>query len=181
MDEAQRIHAAQKNIEKLMRSLGEGVSALEGEDSGPATKKKREGKQKKGKRKAEEGGKSNLAERGRQVEKKAHRTISQERSGSKQKDSSPQKSQQRTDTSPKGKKKQKQKHKRAESVDARSDVGSTHEDAPPPAAANTPNSKSYGQTKGKDSQGLTALQANMKKSLDGARFRYVSQPYRDVT
>ncbi len=175
VDEAERIHAAQKNIEKLMRSLGEGIGALENEGSTSTDKKKGDGKDKKG-RQTDERVKGAERERGRKAERKAAKDGGQRNPSNQRKEASPAKTQEGPDVSPaKGKKKQKQKQKR-KSVDAQSDKP-THEDVSTPSVTKTPTPQavtSSGKRKGKDAQqGLTSLQANMKKTLDGARFRYV--------
>ena len=79
--------------------------------------------------------------------------------------------------SPAKSKKQKQKKKRAQSADALSDAGSDQEHGltSPSVATSVAQlpTKKAGSGKGTQAQdGLTALQAKMKSSLDGARFRY---------
>ena len=74
-------------------------------------------------------------------------------------------------------KKQKQKKKRAQSADALLDAGSNQEHGltSPSVATSVAQlpAKKAGSGKGTQAQdGLTALQAKMKSSLDGARFRY---------
>ena len=199
VDEAQRIKSAQKNIEKLMRSLGAGMDALDDEGSAPPNKKKRQGKKvKSGEEKGGEKTKSaagNAKEkekeaRGRPAEKKGRKAEKEaakgEKKGSRRDESNERiKSQvaklatgpvQAESSTTKPSKKQKKKHKRVQSVDARSDAGSAHDEAaevtaPAPVSPVQPK-KAKGKAKDGDvPPGLTALQASMKKSLDGARFR----------
>ncbi|KAI0356492.1 hypothetical protein OH77DRAFT_1423426 [Trametes cingulata] len=192
VDEAKRIQAAQKNIEKLMQALGAGSGALDEEDAERPTKKKRAGKEKKGKDAQGE------PDRGRKTEREGKKAVEQPATSNhskpakakptKAKDPKPNgsvdRSQEKAQPSQK-KQKQKQKNakaKRPDSADARSDAGSSYEALihPTPskvelaeqAASKKSTSKSDDSSK---EQGLTALQANMKKSLDGARFRWINE------
>ena len=183
IDEAERMHSAQKNIEKLMKTLGAGMDALEGEDTEQPVKRKREGKEKKVK--DVDRGQNLEVERGRKAGMQGKRGEVQQDDGKKQKKRSntdgtlaaADKPQGHSSPSPAKQKKQKQKQKRVRSVDARSDASSTHDDVPATSVASvsTPQASTKTAGRGKDKNiqdGLTALQAKMKGSLDGARFRY---------
>ncbi|KAH9921696.1 methyltransferase-domain-containing protein [Epithele typhae] len=161
VDEAQRMRDAQKNIEKLMKSLGAGMEALDGDDAVRPNKKKREGKEKE---------KSNTAkgEKGKETD-----MASGSRKEVKWKTATPQKREERgrtQDKKPKkdgksavkaSKKKNKKERKAyAQSADARSEAGSVKGDRGTDADA---------------SAGLTALQAKMKSNLGGARFRWINE------
>ncbi|KAI0722197.1 methyltransferase-domain-containing protein [Cerioporus squamosus] len=169
VDEAERIHAAQKNIEKLMRSLGEGVGALDGESSGTLPKKqkkKHEGKEKARRRRTS---------RGRGRSSKEGGMLKRSRNDAPAGPSSPTK--QNTIPAPgKSKKKQKRKQARAESANAGSDAESIREplSVAPATTPGTPGAAHKGKSKDGE-QGLTALQAGLKKKLDGARFRWINE------
>ncbi len=181
VDEAKRMHSAQRNIEKLMKSLGTGMDALEGKDIEQPVKRKREGKEKRGK--DADRGQNLEEERGRKHGRQGKTEEVQQNDKKKQKRSktngaatAADRQQDQSSSSPTKSKKQKQKQKRARSADAYSDVGSTHEDAPTASVAtvSTPQVSTKNAGKGKDKHaqdGLTALQTKMKSSLDGARFR----------
>ncbi|PIL36901.1 hypothetical protein GSI_00591 [Ganoderma sinense ZZ0214-1] len=188
VDEAERIHSAQRNIEKLMKSLGAGMDTLDAEGVEQPVKKKREGKEKRGRD----------ANRGQKLEEERDRRPERQRKSgeAQQGDSKKQKKRSRTGDTPtavdrpqdrltpssaKGKK-QKQKRRRTLSTDAQSDAGSTHSDAPTVSiasvsTADVPTKKAkVGKGKDKNAEhGLTALQAKMKGSLDGARFRWINE------
>ncbi|KAI1789045.1 methyltransferase-domain-containing protein [Ganoderma leucocontextum] len=189
VDEAARMHSAQKNIEKLMKSLGAGMDTLGGEDAEPPVKRKRDGKEKRAKgvdrgQKLEEervrkSGIGTETEEARQGGNKTQKTKSKKGDTAiavdrpqDQSTSSPAKSK---------KQKQKQKQKHARSADIHSETGSTQDDAPTASAAtvSTPQlpTKKAGN-RGKHAQdGMTALQAKMKSSLDGARFRWINEMF----
>ncbi|KAI0663179.1 methyltransferase-domain-containing protein [Cubamyces menziesii] len=188
VDEAQMIKSAQKNIEKLMKSLGASTDALDEEDAARPPKKSRASKDKKvkgavqeperGRKHGREGGEDQPKPQGK-AKKEAK---AQERNSKNPGD----RSQERTESSPvkspakdKRKDKQKQKSSRSESVDAHSDAVSHGDTTHTPLvkdkkAEQKPRPKSPSNTNDA-SQGLTALQANMKKSLDGARFRWINE------
>ncbi|KAI0637944.1 methyltransferase-domain-containing protein [Trametes polyzona] len=182
IDDAQRIRAAQKNIEKLMQSLGASSDAMDGEEAGRPSKKKRAGKEKKGK------GTTPVESESRATERTKKHTESRTNSKEKKTANDQKKSEpvQRPVDKPKvkeqkQKQKQKQKSRRAESVDARSDAessqGASHV-AVSPKVQNTdptPSKKSRKNSDAAKQPGLTTLQANMKKSLDGARFRLINE------
>ncbi|KAH9894406.1 methyltransferase-domain-containing protein [Cubamyces lactineus] len=189
IDEAQMIKTAQKNIEKLMRSLGASTDALDEEDTERPPKKSRAGKDKKAKGAASEPerGRKN----GREGEEDQRKPQGKEKKAAKDQDKNSRnasgRSQERTESSPakpstKDKRKDKQKKQkpsRSESVDAHSDTGVSHDDpAHTPAKDKKVEQKSRPKSTSSTndtSQGLTALQANMKKSLDGARFRWINE------
>ncbi|KAM5534901.1 hypothetical protein V8D89_011456 [Ganoderma adspersum] len=186
IDEAERMHSAQKNIEKLMKSLGAGMDAFEGKDAEQPVKRKREVKEKKVK--DVDRGQNLEEERGRKPERQGKTEEVQQDDGKKQKKRSKtgdtlaaaDKPQGHSSSSSAKRKKQKQKQRRAQSVDARSDASSTHDNVPAASVApvSTPqvSTKNAGKGKGKNAQdGLTALQAKMKGSLDGARFRWINE------
>ena len=183
VDEAERMHAAQRNIEKLMRSLGEGMGALDGGDSSAVSKnkQKREGKEKAAKA-ADKQGKGTAQQRGRTAEKGGKKSSDEQRARpqSKSRDgrvttgpSSPSRPNTTSSSAPaKNKKKQKHKQAREESVAAASDAESIHE--PLPVERSVKVDKKDKKDKSKDDeQGLTPLQAGLKKKLGGARFRCV--------
>ncbi|KAI0363572.1 hypothetical protein BV20DRAFT_975557 [Pilatotrama ljubarskyi] len=183
VDEAHRIQSAQKNIEKLMQALGAGSDALDGEDSGRTIKKKRAGKEKKGKgaqtepergRKAEREGKKADEQRAVSKEKKATRELGATRGADQP--------QERAQPTQKKQKQKQKKAKRPDSVDARSDASLSHDAAISPvslkfeAVGQAASKKLAGKShEGPKDEGLTTLQANMKKSLDGARFRWINE------
>ncbi|OSC98670.1 hypothetical protein PYCCODRAFT_1470817 [Trametes coccinea BRFM310] len=197
VDEAQMIKSAQKNIEKLMQSLGAGIADLDGEDDAPPNKKSRPAKDKKEKKGK---GAATEPERGRKAEREGkndakQRAVSDEKSGDKQakaeqsKDRSkerPVNSQPKPEAKQERKEKQKQKQKqkkdrkRSQSADTRTDAAAVPDGAvqasPPKKNAQNATKKSaanpYDPSK---SAALTPLQANMKKSLDGARFRWINE------
>ncbi|RPD66708.1 hypothetical protein L226DRAFT_476515 [Lentinus tigrinus ALCF2SS1-7] len=188
VDEAERMHAAQKNIEKLMRSLGEGMDALHGEGSGDVSKKKerREGKEKVAKR-TDKQGKGQEQQRGRTSDKSGKKDGVERRARSQAKSgddahagpSSPRPLKEKASPSTTKSKKQKRKQGRADSVNASSDIQAIHEplSVPTVAAPSTAKAtKAASKGKSQDSeQGLTALQAGLKKKLDGARFRWINE------
>lgn len=181
VDEAERMHSVQKNIEKLMKNLGAGVDALEGEDTEQPVKRKREGKAKRGK--DVDRGQNLGEERGRKPERKGKtEEIQQIIDNRKHKRgkmgdtvAAADWPQDQSSALPAKSKKRKRKEKRARCADAHSDAGLTHEDAPLlPVATVSVSSKKVGGDKDNHAQdGLTTLQARMKSSLDGARFRWV--------
>ncbi|KAI0332438.1 hypothetical protein GY45DRAFT_1246610 [Cubamyces sp. BRFM 1775] len=192
VDEAQMIKSAQKNIEKLMQSLGASADALDQEDTERPSKKSRAGKDKKAKGAAPEAERGRKQEREgdedqRRAQSKGKKAAKFQEKGSRHpgdgsqetSESSPSKSQ--TNDKRKDKqKKQKQKPSRSESVDARSDADASHGNTThtPPVKDKKAEHKSHPKSTAStndDSQGLTALQANMKKSLDGARFRWINE------
>ncbi|KAI0772015.1 methyltransferase-domain-containing protein [Trametes elegans] len=224
VDEAQRIREAQRNIEKLMKSLGAGADA-DGAHAERPSKKTRggEGQEKprrKGKEREEKGdgkgkgeekgdGKGKGAEReggrkpargaqdgaaaaggetgrakkqqGGQSPKADAAEHARERAGPSP--SKAQKKQERRDKQrQRQKQEQKQKQKEADSADsAEPDVeaAATRDNAAPPErkkAEQPPSKKSVDTpTDASVLSGLTALQANMKKSLGGARFRWINE------
>ena len=189
VDEAQMIKSAQKNIEKLMKSLGASTDALDEEDAARPPKKSRASKDKKVKGAAQEPerGRKHGREGGEDQPKPQGKAKKEAKAQERNSRNPGDRSQERTESSPvkspakdkrKDKqKKQKQKSSRSESVDAHSDAVSHGDTTHTPLvkdkkAEQKPRPKSPSNTNDA-SQGLTALQANMKKSLDGARFRYV--------
>ncbi|KAI9001332.1 methyltransferase-domain-containing protein [Trametes punicea] len=191
VDEAERIKAAQKNIEKLMRALGAGTADLEGDDAIKQRKKSRSAKEKKGKRSAVEpeegrkmekdgkkGGEARAASRETKAANSTETSRAEKRSREK-----PERSPRRAETKQERKEKQKHKEKsrRSQSADARSESDSTHRNVhgPPSVTEKTEQRPSRKTNDGPGdagkSQGLTPLQANMKKSLDGARFRWINE------
>ncbi|TFK93555.1 hypothetical protein K466DRAFT_537845 [Polyporus arcularius HHB13444] len=184
VDEAERIHAAQKNIEKLMRSLGQGMDALDGDASAtvPKKKQKHEGKEKASKA-VDKQGKKQEQQRGRTADKAPkkggaeQRPKSQTKSGTDAAAGPSSAAKQEAHVSPaKNKKKQKRKQVRAESVDADSEAESRRESLPVVPVATPSAVKATNKGKSKDEeQGLTALQAGLRKKLDGARFRWINE------
>ncbi len=183
VDEAERIHAAQKNIEKLMRSLGQGMDALDDHASATVSKKKQkhEGKEKteKASKAVDKQGNKQEQQRGRTADKAPkkgraeQRPKSQTKSGTDAAAGPSSASKQEAHVSPaKNKKKQKRKQVRAESVDAGSEAESRHLPVVPVATPSAVKATNKGKSKDEE-QGLTALQAGLRKKLDGARFRYV--------
>ncbi|TBU49052.1 methyltransferase-domain-containing protein [Dichomitus squalens] len=184
VDDVERMHSAQKNFDKLMRTLGAGMVALEADSEVLPVKKKREGKEKKanGAERVQE----QDAGRGRKANKEKKKAGSRP-SNSKERQTKDSKkidgaALDKLSPSPAKSKKQKQKKKRALSVDARFDADSAHDDITGPPVM--PVSKDGAQTPGKKAnigkdkqtqEGLTALQAKMKNSLDGARFRWINE------
>lgn len=144
-DDTGQIRTAQVNVEKLMQKLD--ASGQGAAESQPKKKKRKHTKsvQQEHEGAADEGAPPPKAEE--QIQKKVAPP------------------QQDVPSQPKGEdglSQEKKKRKRQRSK---------HSDAPAPVAPTTPAPKSAPEPKQK--QGLTALQANMKNSLDGARFRYV--------
>ncbi|OJT13383.1 Ribosomal RNA-processing protein 8 [Trametes pubescens] len=185
VDEAQMIKAAQKNIEKLMQSLGTTSDALDVEDEPKPSKKKRTGKEKKEKEAAAEPEKVRGTERDgkKSREQKAEGKGKQAEKVSKAEFLAeiPEEKAAPTQKKQKAKQKEKQQAKHADTA-AVDPVASSSAEAPThpasPKARNTEQPKPKKSNKPNNAekpQGLTPLQANMKKSLDGARFRLINE------
>ncbi|EIW61792.1 25S rRNA (adenine645-N1)-methyltransferase [Trametes versicolor FP-101664 SS1] len=185
VDEAQMIKAAQKNIEKLMQSLGTTSDALDVEDDPKPSKKKRTGKERKETEAAAEPERGRGPERdGKKIrEQKAESKSKQVTKGSKADASAgvPEEKAAPTQKKQKAKQKDKQKAKHADPTAVNPAAGSSAEVPNHPVS---PKSRDSEQPKPKKSskssnaekpQGLTPLQATMKKSLDGARFRLINE------
>ncbi|CDO74622.1 hypothetical protein BN946_scf184325.g9 [Trametes cinnabarina] len=194
VDEAEMIKSAQKNIEKLMQSLGAGMTALDEEGDSRPKKKSRPAKEKKTKDVADEVARGRKGERdGRNS--KEERALSKEKGGAKQPmaTQSAERSQEITSNfTPKAeathdgkgrrkekKQKQKQKQKASQSAGTQSETVPVSHNAtqvsPPKAEAKTVKKSAANSNDANKGPSLTPLQANMKKSLDGARFRWINE------
>lgn len=195
VDQAQMIKAAQKNIEKLMQSLGTSTDALEEGESGRSTKKQRPSKDRKAKGVAAEPEEAVVREVKKSTKQEKGKGKGRDKSAGKEASAvdsvkSPQSNEESLQKKQKHKQPQKPKPKHkahdAEPTTAHSDAEPSQEaiiESPPrprdadPLAPKKSRKKSSVDTE----QGLTTLQANMKKSLDGARFRCVYSTHRKVS
>ncbi|KAI0650171.1 methyltransferase-domain-containing protein [Trametes meyenii] len=185
-DEAQRIKAAQKNIEKLMATLGAGSGDLEEGGSEKPRKKKREAKEKEKVAQVLEPERGrNTGRAGKGVDVQSSSSKSQKKNGESKARPPIEELQEQAGPSKKKRKQQQKQNPKAghtDPADAPSDPESSHQTR---AQLTSPTSNNVEKASSKKSvdkrkntekpQGLTALQANMKKSLDGARFRWINE------